>query len=298
MANDFVLVRCNLVRSAEVVVMATRLGIPPAHVVGCLAVVWGWARDEMDEAGTVGVPPEYLDALTGVEGFADAMRGRGWLDTTADSVRFPDPGRWINRDAIKRARDADRKRRAREVSAMCPQDVRDMSAKERTKTRLDREEDREGEEEKSGGALALHHDTTTDTPLWVAVSRRLSRMAGVGPEHLPRSLVSEVIGYTAGQDARKRNAVQWPEDAGPMDRTRMLEAAFEVAEAKFKGGSAHGATAFVLSILEDAIPRGEYPTVREQPERDTRPAWQREREEQRQAKLAAVREARSRRETA
>lgn len=125
-------------------------------------------------------------------------------------------------------------------------------------------------------------------------------MAGISATHLPRSLVSEVIAYTAGQPSRKRDAVHWPDDAPePMDRTRMLEAAFDVAEAKFQGGSAHGAAAFVLAILEDAIPKGEYPSVRDQPEQDTRPGWQREQEDQRQAKVAAARAARQeRRETA
>jgi len=272
--------------------MAMGLGIPPAHVIGCLAVVWSWARDEMDEDGAVRVQPALLDGLVGIDGFADAMQSAGWLDTTADGVTFPDPDKWITRDAVKKARDAAKKRHVREVSAKRPQSVRETSDKVRTKTRLEEDRDREEEvEEECGGGVTTrtNENTTTDSPLWVAVSRRLERMAGISATHLPRSLVSEVIAYTAGQPSRKRDAVHWPDDAPePMDRTRMLEAAFDVAEAKFQGGSAHGATAFVLAILEDAIPRGEYPAVRDEPERDTRPAWKRERDEKHAAIVARI----------
>ena len=279
--------------------MATRLGIPPAHVVGCLAVVWGWARDEMDEAGTVGVPPEYLDALTGVDGFADAMRGRGWLDTTADSVRFPDPDKWITRDAQARAQARKRadKSRARKAHACAPSAC--------AKSAPDREEDRERdrEQENDSFVVVLGGDDDAEPELSPdlrgLVSKRLAMLAGISSANVPSTIVGEVVGYTAGRAARKHDAASWPAEAPePIDRARMLSEAFDVAEANAQSRTVHGIAGFVLTVMESAITAGEYPSQTKQPERDTRPAWQREREEQRQAKLAAVREARSRRETA
>ena len=252
--------------------MATRLGIPPAHVVGCLAVVWAWARDEMDEAGTVGVPPEYIDSLAGVVGFADAMRDRGWLDTTAESVRFPSPDRWITRDAMTRARARERADKSRARKAHAPT----QSACAKSAPDRDRDKEREGEEEENDSFVVVLRDDDEAEPelspdLRGMVSKRLALLSGISPSHVPSTLVTELVAYTAGRPAKKHDAATWPNEAPqPLDRARMLSEAFDVAEANATTKTLYGVGGYVLTVMETAISAGEYPSQKQAPKRKPR----------------------------
>ena len=306
---EFVIVRTDLHESPEVLSIAATCGIPPLYVVGCLHRVWGWARRQADGDGVVGTPPTTLDGLTGVQGFADAMRSVGWLDTTDHQIAFPDPEKWISREAIKKAQASERQRRKRgrdnEIPA-CHAPVTQVSRTERDNsvTREDRDKRRERVEEENDSFVVVLGDGDDAEPELSAdlrglVSRRLAMLAGISSANVPSTIVGEVVGYTAGRAAKKHDAATWPSEAPePIDRARMLSEAFDVAEANAQSRTVHGIAGYVLTVMESAITAGEYPSETKQPERDTRPAWQREREEQRQAKVAAVREARSRRETA
>lgn len=282
MANDFVLARCRLHETAEVLGMSAMLGIPPMHVVGCLVRVWGWARDEMDDQGRVKVAAAVIDGLAGVTGFADAMQSGGWLDTTTDSVSFPNHGRWISRDAVRKAHDRERKRKPPGSSAEEPRKKPGRSAEvPRKDCGLEREGEREGEREDDYVVVA------GDVDLRALVSSRLARLAGISRTTVPGTLVAELVAYTDGQPARKHEAAHWPDDAPePMDRARMLSAAFDVADAQAKSTSVYGIVGFVVTTMESAIAAGEYPEVRATPP----PSWGKP--EGMADKLGAVRAAR------
>lgn len=262
-AKNFVLIRCNLHETAEVLGMSATLGIPPAHVVGCLCRVWGWARDEMDETGTVRVPVGMIDALAAVPGLAAAMQEQRWLSADDASVTFPHPQRWITRDAVKRAQTRERADRKRARDAL-------QSAHEtRTKRAPEREEKREREEEDNGcavaagasAAAAAEPDYSPD--LRAGAAKRIASLTGRPASQIPGTLVTEVVAYTAGHPARKHDAAAWPDDADePMDRARMIRAAFDVAEAEAQSKTPHGVVGFVVGVMEQAILAGEYPEPR------------------------------------
>jgi hypothetical protein len=88
---NYIPVRRNLVRDPLVRRIARASGIPPAHAVGCLVVLWAIA-DEYGEDRDGHADVEWslteLDAECGIEGFCDAMVAAGWLAETATGVRF------------------------------------------------------------------------------------------------------------------------------------------------------------------------------------------------------------------
>ena len=145
MAKNFVLIRVGLHETAEVLGIAATLGIPAQHVVGCLSRVWSWARDEMDESGTVRVPENVIDGLAAVPGFAAAMKAQQWLSADETSVTFPHPQRWITRDAVKRAQSRQRAERKR------ARDATQSAHQMRTKRAPEEEEEEEREEEEDNG---------------------------------------------------------------------------------------------------------------------------------------------------
>lgn len=275
MAKNFVLIRCGLHETAEVMGIAATLGISPTHAVGCLARVWSWARDEMNEDGTVRVPPAVIDNLTGVTDFARAMQEHGWLTAEAKSVTFPHPQRWIARDAVKRAQTRERAERKRAQDALQnAHGTRTKSApnahEKRTERAPEEEEEREREEERDNGcAVAAYAGKTAaaapdfSPDLRVEVSKRIARIAGISSSNVTGTLVSEVVRYTAGHPARKHDAAAWPDDAPePMDRLRMIRAAFDVADAEAQSKTQHGVAGFVIGVMEPAILAGEYPEPR------------------------------------
>lgn len=264
MAKNFVLIRCNMHETAEVLGMAATLGIPPTQVVGCLCRVWSWARDEMDEAGTVRVPAGMIDLLVAVPGFAAAMQEQRWLLADDGSINFPHPQRWINRDAVRRAQSRERMEHKRSRNAQ--QTAHTL----RTNCAPEEEEEEEREEEQDSGcaadacaSAAAASEPEFSPTLRTETAARLARLVGRPASQVPGTLIGEIVGYTAGSPAKKHNAASWPDDAEePMDRLRMIRAAFDVAAAEAQSKTPHGVAAFVIGVMEQAITAGEYPEPR------------------------------------
>lgn len=97
----------------EVVKMGQMLRIPAVYVAGCCMVVWEWADRETRSGHAPGVTLTYLDQVTGVKRFGDAMRKVGWLEMDGDGFRFVGWDTHNSDSAKERANWAMRKQRNR-----------------------------------------------------------------------------------------------------------------------------------------------------------------------------------------
>ncbi len=124
----------GLARKQEILQIAARLAIPPAHAAGCLMLVMEWLDDnvsEFSEDGHARVPllslnMSFIDAVTGTPGLAEAMREVDWLRVENGTLIFVNAGRHNGNSAKRRMIETDRKRHYR--SRVCP-------AKKGTKSR-------------------------------------------------------------------------------------------------------------------------------------------------------------------
>lgn len=92
MASDWIKMRKELAQDVAVIVMCDKLGLDEFGVVGRLHAVWAWADGQIaagDDGNAHGVTKAFLDRYVGAPGFADAMVAAGWLEVTADGLRFP-----------------------------------------------------------------------------------------------------------------------------------------------------------------------------------------------------------------
>ncbi len=89
MAGDWIKMRSNLDTSPRVIELAGVLNLPELHVVGLLWKVWSWADTHTLDGNAIRVTDVTLDRLTGVTGFASALRGVGWLEGNEGSISFP-----------------------------------------------------------------------------------------------------------------------------------------------------------------------------------------------------------------
>jgi hypothetical protein len=137
----------QLAKHPRVRKIARRCGIPRVHAVGCLHAIWSMADQfAHEEEGTIDAIAEDIDEEAGVDGFAAAMIEAGWLEEIdEETMRFPSyhehNGSTAKRRAVENKRKAEK--RLRNVSAKCPQHVRNMSASVRTERGTREEERRE-----------------------------------------------------------------------------------------------------------------------------------------------------------
>ncbi len=89
MAGDWIKMRSNLDTSPRVIELAGVLNLPELHVVGLLWKVWSWADTHTLDGNAIRVTDVTLDRLTGVTGFASALRQVGWLEGEEGSISFP-----------------------------------------------------------------------------------------------------------------------------------------------------------------------------------------------------------------
>lgn len=81
--------RSDLDTDPRVIAMATELGIPELHVVGCLYRLWSWADTHTVDGNDLGVTDYTLDRLTACTGFSVALRNVGWLEGRDCHLSFP-----------------------------------------------------------------------------------------------------------------------------------------------------------------------------------------------------------------
>ena len=73
----------------EVFAIASALSIDPDAVVGKLIRVWSWFDTHTVSGNAAGVTLALLDRISGVSGFASAMKDQGWLEHGPAGVSLP-----------------------------------------------------------------------------------------------------------------------------------------------------------------------------------------------------------------
>lgn len=129
MAGDWIKWCKGLHRKKEVIGIAKRLGIVPAHAAGLCMVFWEWLDDnvsekEIDKDGDAhmnlgALDPEFIDRLVGADGFAAALAAEGWLNIRFGSLTVPNFTRH-NQTGKTRAVVADRVSRYRQRHSQKP----------------------------------------------------------------------------------------------------------------------------------------------------------------------------------
>jgi hypothetical protein len=123
MAADWIKIEHCLPGKPEVMELSRLLGIDEMAVVGHLVCFWSWVDQNLspecpDASGT----KRGLDRVAGRDGFVDAMVEVGWLLFDGHTVRIPNYDHHLSQSAKKRALEARKKTRQRNVSRKCPAD--------------------------------------------------------------------------------------------------------------------------------------------------------------------------------
>lgn len=105
----------DLARDEHVIAIAQRLHQPetPFEIsvtltLGCCFRFWAWAQERTADGWIPHVSPNYLDDVTGVDGFGEALAGVGWLEVRDDGIRIPDFANQMGGGARARALQARR----------------------------------------------------------------------------------------------------------------------------------------------------------------------------------------------
>jgi len=128
---SWIKVEIGLADKPEIVRIASALKADEDTIVGKLIRLWGWANMHSED-GSVLMPPEWIDRFLGIPGFYQAMIAVGWLSVSGDSFTFPNFDRHNGYSAKRRALDATRKQRVRNVSASEADKTRTREEKRRT----------------------------------------------------------------------------------------------------------------------------------------------------------------------
>ncbi len=118
MAGDWIKMRSDLHREAEVMQMTRILGLDCFEVVGRLFAFWCWADTQTTDGRLRLSVPEDVDGVTKTPGFAAAMIEVGWLKNTPSGLRIPHFTRHNGRSAKRRAVEQRRKSSARDADRM------------------------------------------------------------------------------------------------------------------------------------------------------------------------------------
>lgn len=108
MSVGWIKVDCNLHDKPEVLELSAILGMPVAHVVGCLVRIWTWFDQHTEDGNAHGVTYMTLDRYAEHAGFAEAMALVGWLGCSGRVLSLPNFDRHNGKSAKKRAVTAER----------------------------------------------------------------------------------------------------------------------------------------------------------------------------------------------
>ena len=103
MAGDWIKIQHALPDKPEVVKMAAELGIDQDAVTGKLVRLWIWADQQSVNGNGLSVTETFLDRVTFVTGFAQALRSVGWLEGEDGALSLPNFGRHNGTTAKTRA---------------------------------------------------------------------------------------------------------------------------------------------------------------------------------------------------
>lgn len=134
MARDWIKWVKGLSRRREVVMLARTLGISRREAACACMEMWEWADGETLDGNIKGATGGDIDELLGLPGFAVALQAPevGWLVVRANGITFPRYERNNGETAKRRAVEAHKKSRQRDLRqasasrsrpAKCPEDV-------------------------------------------------------------------------------------------------------------------------------------------------------------------------------
>lgn len=133
--------RSNLDSDPRVIALASELGIPEMHVIGCLWKVWSWADSHSLDGNAIRVTDVTLDRFTAVTGFAAALRKVGWLEGRDNALTFPRFAEHNGQTAKKRGETAIRVAKCRNAKAVTDVTQKVLPDKRRgDKRRVDKKE--------------------------------------------------------------------------------------------------------------------------------------------------------------
>ena len=126
MAGDWIKWTVGLTTKREILELASRLLIAPAHAAGCLMVAMEFVDQnvtDFDEAGhghvTIKIAhPDILDSIVGVSGFTEAMVEVGWIRHEGDVLTFVNAGRHNGKSAKSRALNTANQRHRRSMDGV------------------------------------------------------------------------------------------------------------------------------------------------------------------------------------
>lgn len=102
--------RTDLLTHPKVVRMASACNADRLRIVGGLWAVWGIFDVHSEDGALDGYTPAVIDEMLGFPGFADAMIGVGWLESSEDGLHVPRFDEHNGQSAKRRSEDTARKR--------------------------------------------------------------------------------------------------------------------------------------------------------------------------------------------
>lgn len=118
MAGDWIKMRANLAEDPAVLEIAAITGLDRFAVVGRLHRIWAWADAHTEDGNATGVTLAFLNEVSGITGFAEAMVEAGWLETLDKVISFPKFGRHNGQSAKRRALATRRKQKERHATSV------------------------------------------------------------------------------------------------------------------------------------------------------------------------------------
>lgn len=117
MAGDWIKMRMGLRTHPKVVRISSALSADRFRVIGALHAVWCLADEHTEDGELPGYSMPALDDSIGWPGFSKAMKDVDWLEVNAQGLVIPRFDEHNGASAKRRAMEAERKRRNRELSA-------------------------------------------------------------------------------------------------------------------------------------------------------------------------------------
>lgn len=117
MAGDWLKLEITTPDKPEIFELASRLMIDDNDtVLGKVIRVWLWFDQHTEEGHAPRVTKMFLDRVTGVKGFCDALVAVGWMEESGDKISLPKFDRHNGETAKRRAENNRRKARSRAKS--------------------------------------------------------------------------------------------------------------------------------------------------------------------------------------
>lgn len=164
MSGDWMKVELDTADKPEVQYIAGTLGIDPDAVLGKLFRVWAWFDKHTENGNAVGVTYSFIDRITNVTGFAEAMALAGWLSQSGHTLVLPKFDRHNGKTAKNRALTNERVAKSRILKR---ESNDECNAPTVTKT-VTREEKRREEKKKETTSVGF-------ADFWAAYPRKIAK---------------------------------------------------------------------------------------------------------------------------